>query len=114
MQYFKNIQLRPQKKNSFYLCVLCICFSYVCDEYVNNASENKEIIRVRQILRNRNESETDPLVLGDDNAVDFNSSSMSNSLLDDDQVSWKSGNSDSLGKETQENSRSLRPRSRKR
>ncbi|KAK6643909.1 hypothetical protein RUM43_000174 [Polyplax serrata] len=100
----------------------CVCmdienygvFCYVCDEYVNNASENKEIIRVRQILRNRNESETDPLVLGDDNAVDFNSSSMSNSLLDDDQVSWKSGNSDSLGKETQENSRSLRPRSRKR
>lgn len=85
----------------------------MCDEYVNNDAENKQISRIRQILRSRNESESDPLSLGDDNAVEFNNSSMSSSI-DDDQVSWKSGNSDSLGKETQENSRSLRPRSRKR
>lgn len=72
---------------------------------------------MRQILQSQIKSETDPLSLGDDNAVDFNNSTMSNnsnSVIDDDQVSWKSGNSDSLGKETQENVRSLRPRSRKR
>lgn len=89
----------------------------MCDEYVSNDSENKQIIRMRQILQSRIKSEADPLSLGDDNAVDFNNSQISNhsnSVIDDDQVSWKSGNSDSLGKETQENVRSLRPRSRKR
>lgn len=89
-------------------------FSYLCDDYVNNDDDSKQINTIRQILQSRNESESDPLSLGNDNVMDFNNSSMSNSTLDDDQVSWKSGNSDSLGKETQENSRSLRPRSRKR
>lgn len=103
----------------------CVCmdvenhsvFCYMCDDFVSNDSENKQINRMRQILQSQIKSETDPLSLGDDNAVDFNNSTMSNnsnSVIDDDQVSWKSGNSDSLGKETQENVRSLRPRSRKR
>ncbi|KAL0271487.1 UNVERIFIED_CONTAM: hypothetical protein PYX00_008567 [Menopon gallinae] len=89
-------------------------YCYTCDEFVNNDVDDKQISKVRQILQSRLKSDSDPLSMGDDNAVDFNNTSISNSVIDDDQASWKSGNSDSLGKETQENVRSLRPRSRKR